>query len=478
MDNSTIQDKQLTTALCQFIFPFSINSGGEPMLIKQLIKDGYLAFHLDCLEDESAFYGEGYRVSHPRMERYYLPFTANVLFPRDEGDPEAFLRYSRACELSCLLRTRYNDIPFVIHSVDVVICPFNLGFITIRTELKDEAIPYTTALEFVSRFRVLQDVSPADDFTYICLGEKQYGEVEKFIFEQLASSILPFLDKSGMEGAYFETLPFFVDERMYVMALYSFIDGTEITSEDQFRAAQLDGMDIAGRPYISSTNPEFIESYCRKHGYFRWSPNLFYLTNEQAFCCLTNLSSIETRNLANEMYGEYYYGLLLNLFHKIVLLKLANQYSQVQLEQDNEKIEQLIRNITKFSAKYFFIELISQSQGREIFMQLRKIFGNDELFQDVKQTLADLFKYQDSFSSKRQGFLLMILTLYTVVTGIYGMNQVIDDLKGSLHWRVILHYSVFEYIALFVTLSGLLIGFILTINVSIQWVKELRHKKD
>lgn len=39
------------------------------------------------------------------------------------------------------------------------------------------------------------------------------------------------------------------------------------------------------------------------------------------FTCVTNEGEREITKLASQMYGEFYYALLLNLFHKIVLLK-------------------------------------------------------------------------------------------------------------------------------------------------------------
>lgn len=151
-------------------------------------------------------------------------------------------------------------------------------------------------------------------------------------------------------------------------------------------------------------------------------------------------------SLANQMYGQYYYGFLLNIFHKIVLLKLANMHSRLRINHDYEEIDNLIYSINKFSAKFYFLELISQSQGREIFLQLRKVYGNDALFEEVKETLNDLFQYQDKFQSKRRDNLLMILTVFTVVSGIYGMNQVIDDLDGKIQWSKMIGYSPLNFL--------------------------------
>ncbi|PZE20034.1 hypothetical protein [Paenibacillus xerothermodurans] len=470
MAAANLEEKQATRALHNFIFPFSLKQNCQLDLKQQIQQHGFEFFSLNNLRLEDAYYGDDYRVSHRNMERYYLPFTANILFPHQEN-ADCFQRFSKPMRHDCELKTQLFTIPFRIISVDIFLCPFQLGLITIRTELTAAHTDYSLAVEFANRFRVLEDVNAQDDATYIVCENAEFKEIEEFIFQRLTPFIVPCLDKAGMVGAYFETLPFFVDERMYVQAMYCFENGSSIANHDLYRAAQLDGINSKGEPYISATNTDYIKDYCRTHGYVRWSPDTFYIVNEHSFNCLTS-DPDQFSVLANQMYGEYYYGMLLNLFHKIVLLKLSNRYSQIQVEKDHEDVEHLIRSITTFSSKYFFLELVSQSQGREIFMQLRKTYGNDELYLDVKQTLTDLFEYQGQFSAKRQNYLLLILTIYTVIGGIYGMNQVIEDLKGTIDWNKIWEYSIFEWIALFVTFSGMVVAFALGFAVLIRWSKD------
>ncbi|WP_379128119.1 hypothetical protein [Paenibacillus sp. sgz500958] len=466
----------LHKALLQFIFPFSIKQGQSPELAGQLERDGFTRFFLSQKELENAYYGEGYSVSHENMERSYLPFAAHVLFPR-EKDKNSFHRFSRVNNLDCTLEMPQGTLPFRVLSTDVFICPFQLGFITIRIEVLEDNLPFSLALEFADRFRTLEDVSSRDLHTHIHCRKRSFGQVEDFVFSNLIPGLRSFLDSSELNGAYFETLPFFVDERMMVQAFYQFEQEAELDLNIRYKASQLDGLDAKGQSYKSASDEQYIKDYCETHSYNRWGPDTYYMTNEQTFCCLTRVDDDQAVRLANEMYGEYYYGLLLSIFHKIVLLKLANMHSRLRIDNDYEQIEDLIYAINRFSAKFYFLELISQSQGREIFFQLRKVYGNDALFVEVKQTLDDLFQYQDKFQAKRRDNLLMILTVYTVIGGIYGMNQVIEDLKGKIDWKVMLEYSAFQYLALFLTFSGILVSLALTVRQLWQYFRERRKKR-
>ncbi|MEQ4485486.1 hypothetical protein [Cohnella silvisoli] len=425
---------------------------------------------------EKAFYGPDNRVSHRDMERYYLPFTNHVLFP-SQDDPEAFRRLTKAVNIQAEFHTRQLSIPFAVHSVDLFLCPFNTGFLTLRVELNpNHEISFSQAIEFGDRMRHLQDTNKLDLNAYIETGGTRYEEVEEFVFQVLAPHLLPFLDQSPMEGTYFEKLPFFMDDRMFVIGFCAFPEDSDITLLHRYRAGRLDGLDVQGNARIGASYQPYMEQYSNKFEYNRWAPNTYYITDETCFICLTREKIDIANRLANQMYGEYYYGLMLNLFHRIVLLKLSIAYSQVQLERKQEHTEELIRDITCFFAKYYFVEIVSQTQGREIFHQLRAVYGNDELFEDVKQTLNDLYKYQETRTSKRSSYLLTILTIYTVISGIYGMNQVIEDLKGNYTWSFLRGYSSFQWIAFAVTFSGLAVAFLLVIGVLWKWGRDFLRR--
>jgi hypothetical protein len=351
-------------------------------------------------------------------------------------------------------------------------------FITVRIELDTEQLSYSQALEFISQFRHLENVLKRADYPIVCYQDKEYKEVESFLFTEVVPTIKPYLDNTGLGEAYFETLPFFVDERMYVQAFFVFAEGEELDIIDGYRAGQLNGLNEDGSPHVSANNMRYIEKYAQENMYARWVPRTYFVVDDDAFVCLTTERKKQARKLANQMYGEYYYTLLLNFFHKIVLLKLSTEHSIVQMEKDHEDVEELIRSITDFSSRHFFVETISQTQGKEIFHLIRKTFRINELYDDVRQTLNSLYQYQDKFSDKRNSYLLMVLTIYTVISGIYGMNQVIEELKGNIDWSMLKNFSLFEWIAFLTTISGLTLAVVMGGSAVYNWARgHLRERK-
>ncbi len=161
------------------------------------------------------------------------------------------------------------------------------------------------------------------------------------------------------------------------------------------------------------------------------------------------------------MYGQHFYTLLLFFYYKIVLLKLAHEHSQIDVEKDQSDTEQLIFMITQFSAKYLFTEVNSTAIGKELFKKTDETFRIAPLYREVKETLSYLYQNQDKLSGKSSNYLLQILTIYTVISGIFGMNLYIEDWKGKLPWKAYMDYTLYEWIAVIVTTSGLIISAIL-----------------
>ncbi|MGG1575059.1 hypothetical protein [Fictibacillus sp. NRS-1165] len=217
-----------------------------------LLDENNQHFNIEDKQLEQAFYGENQRVSHRNMEHYYLPFTSKILFPPRKED-RGFQRFSKSIDQKVSV-VEYFTLPFLLLSVDVIICPFGLGFLSLRTELANNDLTYTEALEYAARFRVMEDRTTLDKKSQISYQGRTFNQVEHFIFETVAPMILPHFDKEGIKGSHFETLPYFIDEWMYVQGFFSFEEGESIDESDIYRAGQLDGMDEKGQPFIGASS--------------------------------------------------------------------------------------------------------------------------------------------------------------------------------------------------------------------------------
>ncbi|WP_139892316.1 hypothetical protein [Bacillus sp. D386] len=475
MKELSITEKQVSSANFQFVFPFSLIRGKEDDLVEKLKKNQFKWFRLDNLEKEDDFYGR-FEIDHENMENFFLPFTNRILFPKKE-DGKGFQRYSKMYLVSGTLQTKYCSTKFVVESIDITVCPYQLGFLTIRIHLEDQdqSLNLTEAIHFASEFRIMEQNQPTSKIIY---EDQEFEHVERFLLDCLMPEIKKYMDDSTEDNAYFESFPFFENNHLYVQSLIGLVPDEKIEDYDVYRLGNLDGYSQNKNPYISCNNQQFIDQYMESIVYTRWAPFTYYIPDEQGIACITNRTNEAFNNIASTFYGEYYYGLMLTLFHKITLLKVANEYSRVRISQDTKQVEKLIHAINAFSSNYYFFELATNSKGRDIFIRLRERFKVDDLFEDTRATLQSLNQYQENFTSKQGNMLLQILTLYSVITGIFGMNLVSEQLKGNINWSSLLSsYNRLEYLALFVTLTGVFISIILGLRFIFLWIIDKRDRK-
>jgi len=137
-----------------FIFPFSYQQLKKKQLINHLEQDQFILFDLEDESLEDAFYPDGLRLSHEEMGQYFYPFIEEKLFPQRDNK-QGFFRFSKNIRKEGCLHTPLKDILFKIVSLDVWVCPANIGMITTRVKLSDDVI-LSDVLHFIQYFRVLE----------------------------------------------------------------------------------------------------------------------------------------------------------------------------------------------------------------------------------------------------------------------------------------------------------------------------------
>lgn len=449
---------EIEKSITQFIFPFSFKKERRKHLMERLKEEHYTHFSLKDQNLETQFYGPHHHVSHFDLDQYFLPYIEQILFP-SAHESDGFHRFSKPLQCTGILETRNDPISFEILSIDIFICPYHIGMINIRVQQTKEKMVLTDTLDFMNHFRVLEPKLAEQKGSKVCVDDQVYEKVQELIFYHLCPFLVSFVDEREVEdAAYFGSLPYFVDERMYVIGYISVKDFESINDVHLYRVGNVNGYDERGRIHVAATNPSYIEKINKKQVYDRWAPHTYYVTSDHVFCCLTHEKDDQEEVLASGMLGQHYYNLLLHFYYKVVLLKLSYEHSLLRFQKDEDEIEGLISSISVFSAKYLFSEISSRTEGQEFAEKFKEVFHIDSIYMEVKETLLSLYQNQEKLIDKRHNYLLFIMTIYTVISGIYGMNLVIDDWKGSIHWHRMLHYSFFEYISLLIAISGIFIG--------------------
>ncbi len=468
----------LKQAYMTFLFPFSFHENDRKIFTKNLQVNQFTFFTLNDKAIENKYYGDGVKVRHEELDQYFLPFLERKLFPYT-ADDMGFSRFSKQFNESFTLEVHHSKFQFFINSVDITICPFGIGLITIRTEMNQEQEQLCELLDFMNHFRVLEPKLKEEKGAIIRKDNLQFSTSSEFIFAYLCPSVKEFIIHDEKLTGYFGSLPFFEDERMMTSGFFR-ANGEHPISEDQlFRMGQLDGKNEEGHSFMSSTNAEYINRYVQKHVHNRWAPDSYTVTSEHTQITVSVKTKQQLANTLSQYMGSHYYNLMLHYFYKIMLLRLTFEYSELKWKEDEDYVEELIELITKFSSRYHFGEVSVRSEGKELSHTYRDIFHLNAIYEDVKQTLHELYRAQENQANKRQNMLLFMLTVFTVISGIYGMNLVIEDWKGQSNWSKVVEYSFFEWVSLITALVGISLSVILlgTAGGKSLWKKVRKWKR-
>ncbi len=459
----------------QFMFPFLLKEKLIDDLKLTLLREGFEFFKLREESQGERFYGEQH-IRHRKLEKFFLPNIEQMMFPESMEEQKNIRRFTKVTDYSGELSSEFLTMPFHIPSIDIVICPFQIGIMTIRVKLPDD-LSFTDSLEFADVFRTLEPLEK-EDAAKILSGDHEYSRMRDFVFEELVPSLRHFVAYQDEQASYFGSLPFFMDEKMYVISYVSLDSDHEITHTDLYRTGHLYGYNRKGEERTGPPNPAFLERYYDNSVYDAWADDTYYGVTAYNCYCLTKSDDADLREMmVNEMYGTQYYLIFLCFFYKIVLMKLMHIQSDTNINQDAEQIEDLIVDITEFSSNYFFPEVNTSTFGRNMFEIAMNVFQTERLQSHLLNTLETLYQNHEKLVSKRSNYLLQVLTIYSVISGVLGMNLVVDDVKNGWDWDKVLHFSSIEYIGLFFILSAIVISLAMGYYFVRQYVREYRKFK-
>ncbi|MCM3110426.1 hypothetical protein [Lederbergia lenta] len=438
-----------------FILPLGYDISKKNELVEILNKNSYSFFQIDDSSRNMDIYGEKITVEGKELEQYFLPYIEGKLFPSTLKE-NGFHRYTKPILKSFNLKLRDKSMSFRIQSIDVILAPFGIAFMTIRVQLESQENELSNILDFMHHFRVVESkLKEEQGAIIVCPESGSRLTVSELLFERLSPFLRKFILHDDKLNGYFGSLPYFEDERMYASAFLFSKEGSPFTEDQLYRMGTLDGISSDGEKFISANNPDYIRRYLNGTLHDRWAPNTYTVVTEHAFITATNISPEDMSREVSQFMGTHYYNFLLHYFYKMMLLRFAYEYSEINWEKDDEYVKSLIKLITLFSSWYFFQEVSTRSEGKELTKMFRDSFNIDNLFNDVNNTLHELYKSQENEASNRMNMLLFFLTVFTVVSGIYGMNLVVEDWESPFTLNKIFTYTFLEWVSLITAVGGI-----------------------
>ncbi len=255
----------------------------------------------------------------------------------------------------------------------------------------------------------------------------------------------PFLlDHSEEKGAIrFRLIEY---HRMPVMAYLAMEDPHQLSRNDFVRLGLVTaaGSDTS-LPYSDRHVADFEQRYC----YDRYWSEAYEGPHTRFMCCGHALVVVgdarsdlfmsgETGVLAQFRHQHFLLFLIAHLQKAALLMfsdRLVDALNKLDIEDADSvrRFKRVIRQnfgtFLRFSHRYYFHELSEQAQIKALFQMCTEHLGNDALYLEVKEEIADMSQYLDSDSFRRQANTVVRLTVVTtfgligtIVTGFLGMN--------------------------------------------------------
>lgn len=203
---SKLEELDVEKAYVTFMFPFAFYEKQRHKMMETLERHHFKFFKLKNNTLQAGYYGKGVRVRHEQLSQFFLPYIEDKLFPQTTKN-RGFLRYSKEINEEFTWEFKEQKSTFVINSVDITLCPFGIGLITIRT-LKEGHENLSEFLQFVSHFRVLEPKLEEEQGVIIYNDSYTFETTNQLVLDHLCPSVKPFIIRNEHLEGYYGSLPF------------------------------------------------------------------------------------------------------------------------------------------------------------------------------------------------------------------------------------------------------------------------------
>ncbi|MBQ0138745.1 MAG: hypothetical protein KBT36_05565 [Kurthia sp.] len=445
---------EIVNAYSNFFFPLLINHLSYKQLLEKLEEANYKLYDVDSAP--SVDYGDGLADDYEHLRNYFMPNVEHKLLDNDPNG-ESFLRFTKQHDLACTLTVDNQEHPFKLINLEVIVCPFSLVFLLIRTKHSEEATK-EQAENFIQAFRTLQK---KQKFQLDKQANETYETTEAFLQKVLIAD-LPTLFRKKKGEKYTNSFSNFQDKKLIASNFITFYEAHE--AETLFYLNEGHGThkyDELVKPYISKN---YIERYLDEHVLERYDDHINYIQAEETGTITTYfpVAGDSWKFFKRYYNSSFFYQLLIHYFQNITLLTLANEYANVKWKKDQSYVRELMKKISLFDARYHFAELSTYKEENELTEFLQKSFGITKKYEETIHSLNQLFTNQEQLADLKQNNLLFFLTMSSVITGVFGMNLIVDRWKNGISMKEVTSYTGIESFIFIVTAISIIAALLLT----------------
>ena len=399
-----------------FIHPFVIKDGQYQKYILKLLKDK--DWNLKIFQKEKDF----------KLYKYFLPKTREFLFSSFSFGSEKLKQLEELpIETRAALLAKYqcnifeyhlkkdiqakvkekSGIFFNIKKIEVVCFKTGIAFLVMKTTLEDYE-KFENILNFNYKFRnINNELSDIENYDNITLQTNSFDTIENF---------RDFVRK--ITGGKLDALKLDIDTERFLTYSYVCVDQEAWNPNTKFEDIQyyynkyVNILPTDNSQYLKEENVETFSKWkYAKLGLTKVGMTLFASTSDM------NNYTI----LPEEYENQYLYTYILNLYKKIYLKKIENDF------KTGRNVKKTRKKFIEFTKKLWIQEITEDETGTLLNHKLQEVFEVEKLYTDVKSKYDLLYKELNIEKNRRStiaiAIILVVSLIFNVLNFIVLSNQ-------------------------------------------------------
>ena len=388
----------------------------HPFIIK---KGQYQKYILKMLKDENCKLKIFQKAKDFKMYKYFLPKIREFLFSSFNMGNEKIkqleelpieTRAALLAKFQCNIfeyhlkkdiQAKVQDksgIFFKIQKIEVICFQTGIAFLAIKTTL-DEYEKFSNILNFNYKFKnINNELSDLENYDNISIQTDSFATAQNF---------RDFVRK--ITGGKSEALKLNIDTERFLTYSYVCIDQEAWNSTTQFENIQYYFNKYAN--ILPADNSRELDSD-KVETFSKWKYAKLGLT-KLGMTLFSSTSDMNNYTILPEEYeNQYFYTYIINLYKKIYLKKLENEF------KNGKNIKKARRKFIDFTKKMWIQEITDDETGTLLNHKLQEVFELEELYGEVKNKYDVLYKELNIERNRNSLIIISVILVISVILNI------------------------------------------------------------
>ena len=393
-----------------FIYPFAVKENKYQKYLLKLLKDK--RFNLKIYEKEKDL----------RLYRYFSPKMSELLFTSFSLTNKKISKLNELPQetVSAILakypcnifeyklkkdiqgkaqNTENKGIFFKIQKLELICFKNGICFLLMKTNIENSE-SFLDVLNFNYKFReIKQGDKISNNFDKIFLQTDTFSDISK---------LTEFIE--NITGSKFETLKLDIDTDKFYTYSYVCINGQEIKDTKDFENLEYYFDKFSN--FLSADNTKMIEQK-NKTTFSEWQYAKFGIT-KQGITLFTSDNDMNNYTILPDIFeNEYLYTYILNIYKKITLKKLENEFENMQT------IKKSKTNFIEFVKNIWIQDFTDDEIGSILNLKISKTLELDRLYYEIKNKYDIFYKEYNIKKNMKLTTLLIIIVIILLILVIF-----------------------------------------------------------